>query len=58
MGALALLFVYGPLAVSWLRRYTDTMRGLSVQSGLIMAGGALYVYLGIRFFYRHVNSLL
>ena len=59
MSALAILLVYGQLPISWLRSYTDTVVGhLSVKSGFIMAGSSVYIYLGIRFFNRHVNSLL
>lgn len=59
MGALALLLIYGPLSINWLINYAGILFGqLSIPSVLIIIASTLYIYLGIRFFYRHVNSVL
>lgn len=58
VGALAAIFGYCVVLINWIQNYS---RGVyfnnQLENLLVSAALVLYTYFGIRFFYRHVNSL-
>ncbi|GAB2553711.1 hypothetical protein GCM10027085_51170 [Spirosoma aerophilum] len=58
LGALAAFCGYCALLINWLQNYSNGVY-LHNHTGAVLESGALvlYTFFGIKFFYRHVNSL-